>query len=335
MNGSFHPLSKKVILFVLLMLGVLSFFVFLNSTTMLSQLMLSSSLSSSDRNSENTFDQSLCKPCDCPTVPQSTETNSPVRNSNLPMTTSDREREATMRKERREEMKKNPPYPSYGKIYTYYDYLPGFRDDRALVQEWKRTWTNHGWEPIVLTKEVAMKHPQYSQLISKFEALPTVNPKEYEMSCYLRYFAMSYVGGGWMTDYDIVNLRFYPDEYLPVPKVFTTFQGYNPALSFGTQQEFDRILKLMSEYKLKSTDIYWNKPHISDMYIMKYLGEEKKIDHVENGPVERGLLIHLGTQMVYHLQQNLGINLDKILLSKLSQVIISADSEHAAKWDAQ
>ncbi len=53
-----------------------------------------------------------------------------------------------------------------------------------------------GWYPQILAERDARKHPQFDKYKSRFEKFPTVNPQHYEIACYLRWLALSQVGGG-------------------------------------------------------------------------------------------------------------------------------------------
>ncbi|PIK43061.1 hypothetical protein BSL78_20090 [Apostichopus japonicus] len=94
-------------------------------------------------------------------------------------------------------------------IYTYYQPIKVQVVDELSAAEvtlkaWKSAWSDAGWRPRVISEDDARKHPEYVSLRTRFERLPTINVKEYEMSCFMRHVAMAAVGGGWMSDYDVL-----------------------------------------------------------------------------------------------------------------------------------
>lgn len=59
--------------------------------------------------------------------------------------------------------------------------------------------------------------------------------------CYIRYIAMSAVGGGWMSDYDVLPLRFYFNG-LPNNGAFTVYETSVPSLVSGNESEWERLM---------------------------------------------------------------------------------------------
>ena len=96
-------------------------------------------------------------------------------------------------------------------VYTFYDRLEydgaSSATEQALLAMWKRTWGARGWSPTVLSTKDTARHPRYEEYRAKFATLPTgTNPLEYEMTCFVRWIAMAHRGGGFMTDYDTLNV---------------------------------------------------------------------------------------------------------------------------------
>ncbi|KAJ8042201.1 hypothetical protein HOLleu_13204 [Holothuria leucospilota] len=159
-------------------------------------------------------------------------------------------------------------------VYTYFQTPPNATKTKLqlsadTIRVWKNSWSRAGWTPRVLTEEDAKRHPEYEMFREKFLSLPTTNPKAYEMSCFMRHVAMAAVGGGWMTDYDILPLHI-PACIEPLNMGrYTVYQLYVPSLVSGSGDEFTRVAKLMA-------NIDWQKrpqlssnglPHVSDMHL--------------------------------------------------------------------
>ena len=64
----------------------------------------------------------------------------------------------------------------------------------ATIAAWRTAWEQAGWRTRVLNESHAQQHPHYNILKLKLARLPTVNPKDYELACFLRYVAMAAVG---------------------------------------------------------------------------------------------------------------------------------------------
>jgi hypothetical protein len=111
------------------------------------------------------------------------------------------------------------------KIHTYHDNIGRDQSALPLVYFWKERWERQGWEAVILGRDDAQKHPQWAQLATAYDRLPTVNGKPYEFACYVRWLAMEMAGGGWMTDSDVIPYDFKPraptERRRPLPAVHT------------------------------------------------------------------------------------------------------------------
>ena len=122
-------------------------------------------------------------------------------------------------------------------VYTYV-----FGGGGGELEVWKATWSAAGWKPVVLTEEHAALHPKYQEYRDYFMSMPTVNSPEYETGCYLRHMAMAVIGGGFMSDTDVINVNVPPSpncDYLPNDGKLTTHENFVPSIISGDEKAFN------------------------------------------------------------------------------------------------
>lgn len=121
----------------------------------------------------------------------------------------------------------------------------------SLVELWKKSWWDAGWEPKILTEEDAERHPEYERLRAMVDNIDTGS---YDKLCFLRWLAMSAAGGGWMGDYDVLPLhdfRTVDGFILPNDGALTIHNRLCPSLVSGVKSEWDRMAKRLIEYGLE------------------------------------------------------------------------------------
>lgn len=152
------------------------------------------------------------------------------------------------------------------KIHTYYEFVPEIPNGNKLIDFWKSSWEKAGWEPIVLDRSHAEQHPNYSEYLEKYKQLPSANPPGYELACYLRWLAMATVGGGWMSDADVIPYGFKPNTY---PDILTTWANdFNiPCLVSGSSEQYTAAAKVFADW---NKELYLENgiPHVSDQNIL-------------------------------------------------------------------
>ena len=158
-------------------------------------------------------------------------------------------------------------------IYTYYDNVLDMLSDTQLelIEIWKESWTKNGWNPIVLDNSYLNYSDDEIEYLKK---LPSVNPENYELSCFLRWNAMANVGGGWMCDYDVINCGFSPSDAKNYESM-SILQMNVPCLVYGTTEDYNRIFKIFSSQSLNFTTFIKKEKgeleHVSDMIVISTL----------------------------------------------------------------
>lgn len=172
-------------------------------------------------------------------------------------------------------------------IYTFWAPVPslangdkgtGMTDetDKQMLKLWKQAWEAIGWEARILTIQDAQQDPRYDAFYEKLQSIPLWGKRrkganrEYNQWCYIRWLAMSAVGGGWMSDYDVLPVR--KIDYYQIGK-FTVHEPGVPSLLSGTQEEWSKMAWAILENGLQH-----NSPEVdlwSDMMALADLQEQQ------------------------------------------------------------
>ena len=132
---------------------------------------------------------------------------------------------------------------------------------------WHTTWARHGWEPTVVSQAEAVLCPGFNVYAGRVARYHTSNHRIYEQACFHRWAAMAVTGGGLMTDYDVINYGFTPDDLrlrlAGRTRGLTLLDRFIPCVVYGTAEDFIRAMFLFCS---ASTD---QAGQVSDMMILR------------------------------------------------------------------
>lgn len=113
------------------------------------------------------------------------------------------------------------------KVFTYFTQIDCLNDPQMLNQ-WKRSWLENGWEPIILTVEDAEK--ANPEMFHRFHTSPLLkscpsNPTQYTLAALLRWVAMTAIDElAIHVDWDVMCRGFKP-HMVPDTNVPTYYTG--------------------------------------------------------------------------------------------------------------
>jgi hypothetical protein len=104
------------------------------------------------------------------------------------------------------------------KVYAYYQAIPTAdqSEEFACANWWKTSWTANGWEPVMLNRSHAQGSTLYNKMQQKL-AQSGISQQWLQARIawfharFTRWCALHAAGGGWMSDYDVLNLRLTPE----------------------------------------------------------------------------------------------------------------------------
>lgn len=160
-------------------------------------------------------------------------------------------------------------------VYTYAQKHAGVTKTEmaAILEAWKEGWTTRGWNPVVLTLREAAKHPKFDAFSAAVEKLPCVGDKTRMAHRFYRWLALDMVGGGLLTDWDVLPLDFTPDSLAITrnnlgPKDWTLIfssDGSNDACGiFVSSERSIEVVAYMLGCDAQPRDMLNGNPHVSD-----------------------------------------------------------------------
>ena len=165
-------------------------------------------------------------------------------------------------------------------VFTYYTPVRKFseQDQQQEIAVWRASWAKHGWAPTVLDRTHVERAPNWEELTALVARLPTVNPPGYDLNCYLRWLALSNVGGGLLVDYDVVNLGYTPAQFSPAAELVCFCPDRVPAMVWATATAARSAFDSCATYVVGPHDLSHKAdrrgrrhPHVSDMTIWQNL----------------------------------------------------------------
>lgn len=140
-------------------------------------------------------------------------------------------------------------------MHTFYEPTPewtgmNLEGETKLLEVWKESWENKGWETKVLNRDDAKKHPDFETLEKKLKELSV---GAYNRVCYYRWLAMASIDedSGWMSDYDLFPLNLTAERGRQIEKddneSFKSFSLHVPCLMHASREYWNRVIHLMME----------------------------------------------------------------------------------------
>lgn len=130
------------------------------------------------------------------------------------------------------------------KIYAYYEaiqILPQ-AEEFSCANYWKQSWEKNGWECVMLNKSHASASSCHQKLIQKLVKMSFALPMELQhkfpmiVARFSRWSALHAAGGGWMSDYDVVNLSLTPEIANQSEKTLNLVTGEPCHLFYATRE---------------------------------------------------------------------------------------------------
>lgn len=239
------------------------------------------------------------------------------------------------------------------RIYTFFEPISqhakttGMSEaaDGRMLELWRRSWTDAGWDAQVLSLDVSRRHPLYNAYFSQLERVSLGPRPSYDRLCYLRWLAMAVAGGGFMADYDVFPLRGNATseaaKNLPLDGKFIVYQMTErgnavPSLASGSAAEWDRMARLLLGEGVKhESDAHRKRPKIwSDMKSL--ISVKDRGGYVVRDGVVKGQEVKLDAPVVSHeecqrLEKKWAVHISHVAVESLGQKY-ETRPELAKKW---
>jgi hypothetical protein len=150
-------------------------------------------------------------------------------------------------------------------VYCYHHDPADGSFPTELVDCWRQSFTEHKFNPTVLSEADARRHPQFDQIKALVETFPTANDRVYENACWLRWLAFELVAPALFTDYDVINFALAPDM-VPTKEMATSLQIGRPSCLYASPKAIREFVSLFKNAQDYVTD-YCGKLHVSDMIV--------------------------------------------------------------------
>lgn len=186
------------------------------------------------------------------------------------------------------------------KVVCYYE---GWGEEPVeLMNRWRTSWEKNGFEPVVVGPTLAKQHPAYDEILEFAKNAPTVNGREFERVCWMRWLAFSQVAPAVFADYDVINYGLHP-SMVPTLDLATHIGDMTVYAHRTFIENFIRSFKHATPIWMEDL----GKFHLSDLCAFQqfYHGAQLGLSAFPNDPKSRVLpLVHFANHYVPKDQQH-------------------------------
>jgi len=143
-------------------------------------------------------------------------------------------------------------------IYAYYAPNLAFpqNEESDCLNLWKTSWSQNQWEPVLLNRTHSTAHKLHDKLAAKLANDMKLGHRIFPLR-YLRWCALSMAGGGWMSDYDVVNIALKPEtcDQLEIKSPIHINAGRHAYFFYATREYADQAIMAFLENDLTSNEL--------------------------------------------------------------------------------
>ena len=198
-------------------------------------------------------------------------------------------------------------------VFCYYhpvDQIP-YQDELALIKLWKKNWNANGIPARVLCEADAQHSDLYQQYKAKVSSWPSINPKGYDYSAWMRLLAVSTLEAEMVvvTDYDTFNYGWQPHDL--VPDCINLFGWNVPCCMAIAPTAMRRGILDLLKYDLEPDDLVEGRSHFADQqWIAKAMHHRMpELFNAQNDVLEysqpgwqEAKLVHYCNKMMRHMR---------------------------------
>lgn len=175
-------------------------------------------------------------------------------------------------------------------VYAYFEAVDGLPLNNLMVKMWVKSWSDRGWNPVVLSEKDAKVHPLYDKFSNALRAFPSVNTPGFDYHAFMRWLAVPTLGGYVSTEPDVLNYSLTPDMVKPwIEKAEedNILQCHSPVPAFlcGTPLAYENVCKQIIDHVVTSEDSYEGRPHLSDQDFSARYCEDKTVKFYRDSPI--------------------------------------------------
>lgn len=185
----------------------------------------------------------------------------------------------------------------------------GSKEHNEVVDYWQEVWQANGWKTRVLTLADAQHSSSFNDIWFKASELPTVNNRDFERACFIRWCAFSQWDGA-IADSDVFPRVAYAPSEFETP--YTADPCGGPGFMVGTRSDYEYIVHAILNYRVKPTDLAFGQPHVSDLTVLQndhHFTRNNDIACWSQEGWEQRPLVHFGNAYINKL---LGTKMEKI-----------------------
>ena len=182
------------------------------------------------------------------------------------------------------------------RVFTFFNaVVDNPLDEKEVMLLWDQGWRSRGWNPIVLTMRDAISHPKYKTVYENISQLPCLRNRKSMLNRWMRWLALDNVGGGLMSEYDVL-----PAEFTPRSIEDKSCLGELASLVYLKKQAASELVDYIATYQAQPEDMLNGKANVDEaLVVSKWLNpSESIVQYFGERTEEIPALIHFSNKSI-------------------------------------
>lgn len=134
-------------------------------------------------------------------------------------------------------------------VFTYEHQRPNNPTVSTKYELWRDAWKSRGWNPVKLTLRDAVRNPRYAAVMKAVEKMQFLNAQTETVARLVRWVALDSMGGGLMTDPEVLPNMVFSDQSKRVPGVMSSDDAMGILAGYFDRASLTEYLDALQKYE--------------------------------------------------------------------------------------